>query len=211
MPPLSTLTLGVFRDSVFAALQTGLTASDHPHPRARIRDWVAQRLRAGALAPGAIREDVVTLDIEELPVVNVFSVGEAEPPAPWEGPRELERVCQLVVDVGVAEKNLPGGLTLINVLDAFARVIELLLLNDRDAQLGLFGGLAHEIAGPATVIEVEEKGERLVFHARMEFRVTYPDELSVPVGNALEVVGVQWDLAPKDGAIDAEDEIHPPQ
>lgn len=211
MPALSVLTLGVFKDDPYQALSAVLTPSDHPHPRERISDWSEKRLRAGALVPNAIVADIASnAPVGEMPLVLVFCVGEPEPSMRSEGPRELERVCTLVIDVAVPEHQLPTGVTLRAVLNAFCRVVEIVLLNDRSSD-GCLGGLADEIELGAQTFEMERDSARVVYHARIEFRVSYADEMAVPVSDQLEVVGVQYDLAPTDAAIDAEDEIHPPQ
>lgn len=207
MPALSVLTLGVFKDDPYTALAAVLTPSDHPHPRERIADWAEKRLRAAALLPQAIVAEISSgVPLENMPLVMLFCAGELDPTVRGEGPRELERVCTLSIDLAIREHQLPEGVQMRAVVHAFCRVIELVLLNDRSSD-GCLGGLADEIELGAQAIEIERDSERIVHHVRIEFRVTYADELAVPVSTALEQMNIRWNLAPPDGVIDAEDEI----
>lgn len=214
MPPLTLeeLTLGVFSSDLYAALEVDIADFDHPHPRARIRDAVVQRLRAATTEgeSGRVQGELATaLELESLPMVLVYTPTETEPKEHGEGPREIARSCSVAVDVAVSEKAL-GGIPICDVLDAFGRCVELLLLNDRSTS-GCLSGRGDEITMGAQALEIETAAERQVFHLRMGFLVTYVDELAVPVTTELEQVNVQYDLAPPDGVIDAEDEIHPEQ
>ena len=205
MADLSTLTLGVFGNDPFAALEVELVAYDHPHPRARIRRWVRDRLRAAALEPNRIevtRGSPTMLD--EVPVVYVYTLQENPPELAQGAPPRNRRKGDVAIHVIVAEDNLPADVGIDDSLDAFLRVCELVILNDYTAR-GMLGDLCEMVELGATTIQTEDDGERLFIHARLELLVTYPDEWSTPQSGELARIHTDWDLGPPDGVIDARD------
>lgn len=206
MTALSTLTLGIFKDDPYASLDVTLTITTHPHPRARIRDAAVKRLREAALLPANIRPHrALATMLHDLPAVFVYTLSEGDPEEYSEGPLVLARALDLAVHVVVTQPPADGP-SLEDALDAITRVVEIVLGNDRD-QHGALSAQAAVCRIGTTTIKYEHEGERLLVHAGLTFRVTYQDEFGVPVGDALEKIHVDWDLAPPDEQIEAEDEI----
>lgn len=206
---ISELTLGVFKDDPFAALDVAIPASDHPHPRTRIRMHILARLRAAAAQPARVLDTAtIPTDLEdELPLVLLYALREGVPTEFSESPRVLQRTAFVVVHAVAAERDLPTGVPLQDVLDAFARVVELLVLNDRGPDGTFFGEQAADCSLGETDIQSDSSGERVVIHARVSVRILYQDEVAVPADTKLQVVNVNWDLAPPDGRFEAQDRI----
>jgi hypothetical protein len=219
MPTLSELTLGIFRDdAVSAGLAAAITPSTHPHPRARIRSWVRARLQAGALTPARIVATRGTpTAMAGVPAVFLYTLTEREPDRfTAEMAGTLNRGIELACHIVVPEDGIPIGAGLDDVLDAFAYVIERLVLLDsavRGNALGappyqFFGGDGQSCELGGTSIELEDSGDRLLHHARIAFAVQYQDALETADElSDLELVAAEWDLAPPDAQLDAADDI----
>lgn len=213
MPTLSELTLGIFGNDPFAALQSELALTEHPQQRTRIRDAAVKRLRAAALLPSAIRAMRPTpTALGALPAVFVYTLQEAAPEPYADGPLVLTRRLTLAVYVVVADVGLPEGADLDDALDAIAYVVEAILCNDRNDR-GALSGQASRCSLGSTDIKHEDEGERLVGHLGLAFDVEYQQEFAVPVEDLLEQIDVDYDLAkpPRDGVIEAQDSIRLPR
>lgn len=211
MPTISELTLGIFQDDPYTALDVALTLTDHPHARARIRDAAVKRLRAAALAPDRIVSSRPTpTAMADLPKVFVYTLNESDPDEFSDGPVVVERKLELAVHLIIAEEEL-GDISLEDALDGLAHVAEILLVNDTDDRRRALSGQASACVLGGTTIAFSDEGERTLIQAGITFRVAYKDEFAVPVGDQLEVVGVDWDLAGRDGVLEAQDLIRPPR
>lgn len=213
MPTLSQLTLGIFADDPYAALDVELVPSEHPHARARIRDAVVQRLRAAALLPDVIKPMRATpIALRNVPAIFVYTLQESEAEVYAEGPLIVTRDMDLAVHIALSDAGLPEGVLLEDALDALAAVVEVVLCNDR-SHLGALSGEAARCVIGATAISIDPDGERLLAQAGLTFRVSYQQDFAVPVEHALEQVHIDWDLSrpPRDGVIDARDRVLTPR
>lgn len=207
MPTLSELTLGIFKNdpAIFDALDAAIVLSEHPHPRARIRDWVVARLKAGALLPAKIQVNRETpTALREAPLVLVYMLTEDDVETFDEAPLTFSRAMTLALQVIVPETALiPTGVTMDEVGDAFAYAFEALLLCDINERGLYFGAQATDCVPLRTQYALQkDKTERLFLHARSEWRITYQTTPARPATNSLEVVHADWDLGPEpDGVI----------
>lgn len=210
---LSELTLGVFADDPYAALDVHLELSEHPHPRARIRDWVVKRLRAAALEPDRISVSrAAPVMLIGVPSVLVYLLREAPAENFTEAPLVYARPLELALHVVIAEKaSLPVGASLDDIIDGFCEVFESLMLCDVDDHGLYFGRQAVSCDLGETVIEPENDGERIFMHVRTTFAIGYQREVGRPASTPLRLIHGDWDLAaPIDGRIDAVDVVYLP-
>lgn len=207
---LSDLTLGVFADDPFAALDATITPSTHPNPRARLRHWITQRLKAAALLPDKVQMNRPTPNLlRSSPVVLVYLLSEEPPGEPFIlEPRTYEHPFTLGVQTIVARAGLPDGVTIDDVNDAFAFACHSVLLCDRGSNGLFFGGEATKCEPGRTMFDLENDGERVYQGMLMEFEISYQTSPGRPALGPLEVIHAEWDIAPTDGHIDAVDEVY---
>jgi hypothetical protein len=215
MATLSELTLGIFKnaDEMFDALHAELVLSDHPHPRARVRRWIVDRLKAAALLPAKIVSNRATpTALSDAPVVLVYLLGEEDPEPFNVSPLTYSRPATLALHAIVPELDLPEGVDLDEVADAFAYVFESMLLCDIDSHGLYFGAQAADCVPRQTEFVLEDKGERVYLHARTEWRITYQTTPASPATDPLAVVHADWDVGPTpDEQLEAEDTVSIPQ
>ncbi len=90
-------------------------------------------------------------------------------------------------------------------IDTLCLVIESELLKDQT-----LGGICEDIESRQDEIETDADGEYVTVHCRMTYEATFVFQ-NVVTADDFKLVGVEWDLAPKDGRIAALDEIELPQ
>lgn len=205
---ISSLTLGVFRDDPETALDAPLVEADHPHPRARIRMWIRDRLRAAALEPDRIRVTrAIPTPADDLPMVAIYTLTEQEPEEFQRNPLTYQRPLDVALHVAVAEDQLPDGAALDDVLDAFADVFETVLLLDVDGDGLFFGRQAAGCDLGASEFIPEIAGARIILHSRLTLHVHYQRAVVRRAEPRLLSVNARWDLGPPDNRIDAEDRV----
>ena len=208
MSTLSELTLGVFSDDPYAALDAEIELSEHPHPRARIRHWVHQRLRAAAEIPAKVEMNrPTTMALRKAPCVLVYLLSEEAPVERDQSDLRYEHTFTLGISSLVTLNQIPEGATIDDVGDAFAHVFGAVLLNDRDDDGVFFGAQASACDQGRTVLDFEPDGERVLLHVLNEFAVSYQTTPGRPPLGPLELIHADWDLAPPDEQIEATDEI----
>lgn len=208
MASISQLTLGVFRDDPQTALDVALARLDHPHPRAGIRRWIRDRLRAAALQPARIRVTrAIPTPSDDLPGVFIYTLQENEPEEFSREPLVYERPLEVAIHVAIAEDQLPPDTDLDDVLDAFADVFESVLLLDHNDRGQFFGEQAAACALGSSEFTPEPAGARVIMHSRLALRVTYQRPVVRAGGVKLQIIHANWDLGPPDHRIDAEDRV----
>lgn len=134
-----------------------------------------------------------------LPSIGVYGLKET-PDDEGTSPRRYTRDLTLAVEV------VASGETMDATLNALSDAVEDTL--EADPTLG---GLVQDLELRGVEISLAEKGDELVGCARVDAGVWYERPRQQPELEDFATGGVRWDLAPQDGATDAEDIIHPEQ
>lgn len=168
------------------------------HVRTLIRRYVVARLREAAeAAQGRVFSSrIAPLRKATLPCLVVWTRNE-KAEIYNTAPRSLERACELVVDVYAALNE-----TLDEVLDQMAKRVEWLVHRDESQ-----GGLAKSTVLTSTETGLAREGQKVFGRAGLIFTVKYELPTEEDVLPVFKGMNVQWDLAPTDGRIDAEDRL----
>lgn len=206
---LSDLTLGIFADDPWAALDADLVLLDHPSTRARVADWIVQRLRAAALLPERIQFNRFTpTALREAPLVLVYGLREAEPEKFAEAPLTYDRALTIALHVVLPERGIPDGQTFETIAAAFGYVFDQVLLLDIDSDGLFFGQQARDCQPGRVEYALETEGDEQFLAAISEYVVTYQQTPARPAETPLELVHADWDLGPEpDEQIEAVDEV----
>lgn len=170
--------------------------------RQQITDAVAARLRAAlpALEGRVYASRVRHIRTNRLPAIGVYALKEHADDNGTSPPRYTRALTLAVECVADADEALDA------TLNQLADAVEDCLLPDP-----ALGGLVADLALSGTELSLAENGERLIGCARVDWTVEYERALPLPQVDAFASGGVRWDLAPQDGAIDAEDHLSPEQ
>lgn len=206
---LSQLTLGIFKDeaTLYDALDAALVLSTHPHPRARVRKWIYDRLRAAALVPAKIILSPPTPQaLKNIPAVFVYTLNEEDPSRFDVSPLKYDRPLNLVLEAAIPQRDLPGGVSLDDVADAFAFAFEQMLLLDVDDKGLYFGKQVRSCEPGPTQHTLEASGELVFLSAITRWEVIYQSTPTRPATNKLETVHADYDVGPgPDQQLEAED------
>lgn len=143
----------------------------------------------------------------ELPCMMVNQA--AETIELYDAPRRYKRSLRIEIVAIAAQATGAGAPLLDDVIDAFAQEIETKLALDE-----YLGGAAAASRHVGTEFEFSGEGRKRLGAASLAYEFDFLTEAPTDQAGALEAlerVGVQNDVAPSDGSIEAEDLIEVPQ
>ncbi|MBG3875500.1 hypothetical protein FVW20_00275 [Desulfovibrio oxamicus] len=145
------------------------------------------------------RSRVRHIQSKRLPAIGVYGLKEALDAKDTSPPRYTR-------DLTLAVEVVANGEGMDDTLNDLADAVEDALVADPT-----LGGLVQDLEMRGIEISLAEKGDELVGCARVDAGVWYERARQQPELDDFATGGVRWDLAPPDGATDAEDTIHPAQ
>lgn len=165
------------------------------HFRQNIREGVKSALEAIPEFTGRCHINRArTLSSAELPAVCIYTRRNSSDRRTdqWTD----KRLCTLEVELHASGTDAE---VLAADIDTLCLLVESELFKDQT-----LGGVCEEIESKADEIETDAEGEVITIHCRMTYEVTvvFQNEISA---DSYQLVGVEWDPAPKDGVIAATD------
>lgn len=149
----------------------------------------------------------IPLEEQELPCILVYP--KSETAEVLDEPRRYQRTVQMVISVAVKQAPGDGAPAIDDVLDDICAQIEARLYVDET-----IGEKASDSRLTGVEFEFAGEGRQAIGAARITYEMDYlsdaPPDLSGDL-DPLETAGADWDLAAKDGALEAQDEVELPQ